>query len=120
MTTMIMTTASLAKPHCPCYIRTPHDGNTNKTTYKSPHKHPSTMAYPSLYGIANSTNSITTITTVQFLFGMEPHTHTDIVYDDEDDDDTNNAYDYDKYGTVYDYTYGDSFNMNDPSVRSQF
>ena len=50
-------------------------------------------------------------------------THTDIVYDndDDDDDDTNNyAYDYDKYGTVYDYTYGDSFNMNDPSVRSQF
>ena len=46
-------------------------------------------------------------------------THTDIVYDD-DNDDTNDAYDYDKYGTVYDYAYGDSFNMNDPSVRSQF
>ena len=33
-------------------------------------------------------------------------THTDIVYDNNDDDDTNNyAYDYDKYGTVYDYAY---------------
>ena len=47
-------------------------------------------------------------------------THTNIMYDDDDDDDTNDAYDYDNYGTVYDYAYGDSFNMNDPSVRSQF
>ena len=45
----------------------------NKNT--NPHKHPFTMAYPSLYlyGMAHSINWITTITTVQFLFGMEPH-----------------------------------------------
>ena len=38
-------------------------------------------------------------------------THTDIVYDDDDDYDGR---------TDYDYAYGDSFNMNDPSVRLQF
>ena len=40
-------------------------------------------------------------------------THTDIIYDDDDD------YDYDGC-TDYDYAYGDSFNMNDPSVQLQF
>ena len=39
-------------------------------------------------------------------------TLTDIVYDDDDDD-------YDGR-TDYDYAYGESFNMNDPSVRLQF
>ena len=38
-------------------------------------------------------------------------THTDIVYDDDDDYDGR---------TAYDYAYGDPFNMNDPSVRLQF
>ena len=38
-------------------------------------------------------------------------THTDIVYDDDDNYDGR---------TDYDYAYGDSFNMNDPSVRVQF
>ena len=49
------------------------------------------------------------------LFVRDGTTHTDILYDDDDDDD-----DYDKYGTAYDYAYGDSFNMNDLSVRLQF
>ena len=40
--------------------------------------------------------------------------HIPALYDDECDD-----YD-DEYGTDYDYAYGDSFNMNDPSVRLQF
>ena len=39
-------------------------------------------------------------------------THTNIVYDDDDDD-------YDGR-TDDDYAYGDSFNMNDPSVQLQF
>ena len=39
------------------------------------------------------------------------------MYDDDDDDDD----DDNKYGcTNYEYAYGDSFNMNDPSVRLQF
>ena len=38
-------------------------------------------------------------------------THTDIVYDDDDNYDGR---------TDYDYAYGDSFNMNDPSARVQF
>ena len=37
--------------------------------------------------------------------------HTDIVYDDDDNYDGR---------TDYDYAYGDSLNMNDPSVRVQF
>ena len=37
--------------------------------------------------------------------------HTDIVYDDDDDYDDR---------TDYDYAYGDTFNMNDPSVQLQF
>ena len=76
--------------------------------------HTITLTYPSLYGMAHSTNSIVTITTVQFLFGMEPHIPTLCMMMITIT--TNMA------GTVYDYTYGDSFNfnMNDPSVRSQF
>ena len=38
-------------------------------------------------------------------------THTDIVYDDDDNYDGR---------TDYDYAYSDSFNMNDPSVQLQF
>ena len=69
--------------------------------------------------MAHSINLITTTTTVQFLFGMEPHTHTDIVYDDDDDDDDDDD-NYDEYGISYDYAYGDPSNMNDPFVRLQF
>ena len=51
-------------------------------------------------------------------------THTDIVYNDDDDIDddyTDYAYDdYDQCGATYDYAYGDSFNMNDPSAQTQF
>ena len=36
----------------------------------------------------------------------DSNTHTDSVYDDDDYDGR----------TDYDYTYGDSFNMNDPSI----
>jgi len=78
--------------------------------------------YLSLYGMAHSINSITTITTVQFLSRMEPQTHTNIVYDDDNDDATNDyTYDdYDECGYTYDYAYGDFSNMNNPSVRLQF
>ena len=51
------------------------------------------------------------------LFVRDGTTHTNIVYDDDDNDDYD---DYDEYGTAYDYAYGDSFNMNDLSVRLQF
>ena len=49
-------------------------------------------------------------------------THTNIVYDDNDDDATNDyTYDdYDECGYTYDYAYGDFSNMNNPSVRLQF
>ena len=63
------------------------------------HKKPITLKHSSLYEMAHSINSGTT--------------HTDIVYDDNGDD-------YDKYGTVYDYAYDDSFNINDPSLWLQF
>ena len=53
-----------------------HDGNKNKSTYTNPHKHPFTMPYPSLYGMAHNINSITIITTVLYLFGMEPNIPT--------------------------------------------
>ena len=48
-------------------------------------------------------------------------THADIVYDNNDDatDYEYNDY-YDKCGATYDYAYGDSYNMNDPSIRLQF
>ena len=42
---------------------------------------------------------------------MEPRILTLYIYDDDDDYDGR---------TDYDYAYGDSFNMNDPSVRLQF
>ena len=74
---------------------------------------PITLMYPSLCGMAQSINLVTTITTVQFMFGMEPHIQT--LYDDDDDDDgdgdddddaTNYGYDaYDEYGTDYDHSY---------------
>ena len=53
---------------------------------------------------------------------MEPQTHTNIVYDDDNDDATNDyTYDdYDECGYTYDYAYGDFSNMNNPSVRLQF
>ena len=47
-------------------------------------------------------------------------THTDIVYDNNDDATDYEYNDYDKCGATYDYAYGDSFNMNDPSIRLQF
>ena len=57
------------------------------------------------------TNHVTAPSPIRPISTWNGTTHTDIVYDDDDDFDGR---------TDYDYAYGDSLNMNDPSVRFQF
>ena len=54
-----------------------HEQNDPHTEKQKQSQHiPLSQQHPSLYGMAHSINSITTMTTVQFLLGMEPHTLT--------------------------------------------
>ena len=51
-----------------------HEQNDSHTEKQKQSQHiPLSQQHPSLYGMAHSINSITTMTTVQFLLGMEPH-----------------------------------------------
>ena len=79
-------------------------------TYTNPHKHPS-QKHPSLYGLHDTQYQLDYNHNHRPICVWNGTTHTDIVYDDDDDYDCR---------TDHDYANGDSSNMNDPSVRLQF
>ena len=66
---------------------------------------PLSQKHPSSYGMAHTQYQLDYNHDHRPISVWDGTTHTDITYDDNDE-----------YRTHFDYAYGDSFNMNDPSV----